>query len=624
MNPSKLRHVCLFSTAVAIGCSGERPSFPNNEESTGAISGPDAAADGGDGDSSGSANDSSNSTHQNNSDSTNGAGVTVSFSEPTSGYSGAELTDGSTNEEPDASLEEDDADGGNDNETIDGASLSTSHDQNSAIDVDAGDDSSNGNDATATGDGSSSFTNTATSPSDVSSASTSGNNTSTATCVPKKRDCGSSQDNDCDGEPDNTLDNVCKCNPGDQRECQTHPNLDGIGICKSGSQTCVALETGSAWNDCEGSVGPQPEVCTGNLDEDCDGQVNESDACPCASNPCKNGGSCEVTGSSYTCECSQTDFAGDNCDEPRAIVLPRGPGNSDCHAATVSADGSVVGATCNDRPAYWTANTGWQYLAAPNGYANGTLVDVSSNGQVFVATMRANGSNDAKAVRWSSRNATGSVLNGGTGSTSVTGVSADGQRTIGYGSDSAVLVWTGVGTAALYPAPANSSVTNSAVSGDGSIVWSSNSFNNAVLLRWTGATSPTHIPAGDVYSLSVTGVSEDGQVVVGTGNSNTSSAAVWRYVNNELTWLNAGGAVLCFAYGKVSADGSRVAGNCLKPVVWIGNEQLDIGTYLAAIIDDLDADFNQATTAMRSMSADGKYAIGDDFTRVFRVRLPNP
>jgi hypothetical protein len=106
-------------------------------------------------------------------------------------------------------------------------------------------------------------------------------NTSTKTCVlctPKARDCTSASDNDCNGTPDNQEAAYCTCKVGDSQPCQTHPGLDGKGICKAGSQTCVASadKTTSAWGTCSGSVGPSPEICDASArDEDCNNMSNE-------------------------------------------------------------------------------------------------------------------------------------------------------------------------------------------------------------------------------------------------------------------------------------------------------------------------------------------------------------
>jgi sulfatase modifying factor 1 len=88
----------------------------------------------------------------------------------------------------------------------------------------------------------------------------------------KSRDCRSHEDNDCDGLPDDTVDDTCKCVVGDTQPCQTHTQ-DGIGVCKPGLQTCVALQYGSTsdWSACSGSVGPRIRDCSSSRDNDCDG-----------------------------------------------------------------------------------------------------------------------------------------------------------------------------------------------------------------------------------------------------------------------------------------------------------------------------------------------------------------
>jgi len=91
--------------------------------------------------------------------------------------------------------------------------------------------------------------------------------------LPKLRDCTSTADNDCDGSPANLVDSVCQCRVGDTRACETHPQ-DGIGLCRAGSQTCVAAADGASsfWSACSGSVGPAPRDCGSPSDHDCDGK----------------------------------------------------------------------------------------------------------------------------------------------------------------------------------------------------------------------------------------------------------------------------------------------------------------------------------------------------------------
>lgn len=108
--------------------------------------------------------------------------------------------------------------------------------------------------------------------------------------LPQARDCTSSEDNDCDGIADDAIDSICQCTPGSTNPCGEHPGLDGVGICRAGTQQCVVTTDGSSssWGVCEGSIGASTEKCdTGNTDEDCDGYVNiqcKATSCPDGTN----------------------------------------------------------------------------------------------------------------------------------------------------------------------------------------------------------------------------------------------------------------------------------------------------------------------------------------------------
>jgi hypothetical protein len=96
------------------------------------------------------------------------------------------------------------------------------------------------------------------------------------------RNCSSNQDNDCDGRPDNSVDNVCTCTIGSLQACGTHPGRDGNGQCQAGSQRCEGRgnNTTSTFGTCTGSVGPAlQDTCVNGNDGNCNDIPNEGCAC---------------------------------------------------------------------------------------------------------------------------------------------------------------------------------------------------------------------------------------------------------------------------------------------------------------------------------------------------------
>ncbi|ATB34072.1 Kelch repeat-containing protein [Melittangium boletus] len=78
-------------------------------------------------------------------------------------------------------------------------------------------------------------------------------------------------DEDCDGV-------ASLCAPGTTESCYSGPaGTEGVGMCHAGARTCNA--SGTAWGACTGAVVPQTEVCGNTLDEDCDGQIDDSPPC---------------------------------------------------------------------------------------------------------------------------------------------------------------------------------------------------------------------------------------------------------------------------------------------------------------------------------------------------------
>lgn len=63
------------------------------------------------------------------------------------------------------------------------------------------------------------------------------------------------------------------CLPGTQEECYSGPAGSLGGACESGQQTCN--EKGTGYGPCVGEVLPKPETCGDQIDDDCDGAVDD-------------------------------------------------------------------------------------------------------------------------------------------------------------------------------------------------------------------------------------------------------------------------------------------------------------------------------------------------------------
>ncbi len=89
----------------------------------------------------------------------------------------------------------------------------------------------------------------------------------TGEVLPKPAElCANSIDDDCNG----LVNDTCTCIPGEIKSCyEGPPATRDIGACKSGSYVCDAA--GEAFGPCMGQLLPQPEDCSIDKDEDCDG-----------------------------------------------------------------------------------------------------------------------------------------------------------------------------------------------------------------------------------------------------------------------------------------------------------------------------------------------------------------
>ncbi|MBI5532473.1 MAG: choice-of-anchor L domain-containing protein [Deltaproteobacteria bacterium] len=86
---------------------------------------------------------------------------------------------------------------------------------------------------------------------------------------------------DCDTNPANGCETAvtggqgCVCNPGETQPCYDGaPGTENVGICKGGTKTCQ--QNGSGWTVCENEVLPIKEICNNSLDDDCNGQPDDS------------------------------------------------------------------------------------------------------------------------------------------------------------------------------------------------------------------------------------------------------------------------------------------------------------------------------------------------------------
>ena len=95
-------------------------------------------------------------------------------------------------------------------------------------------------------------------------------------------------DNNCDG----VIDEGCSCVLGASRTCYSGPpGTLGYGMCRAGSQSCVAATDGTpSWGPCSGEIRPGAEVCFDGADGDCDGVIDDGCACTSgASRACYSG-----------------------------------------------------------------------------------------------------------------------------------------------------------------------------------------------------------------------------------------------------------------------------------------------------------------------------------------------
>ncbi len=88
--------------------------------------------------------------------------------------------------------------------------------------------------------------------------------------LPEGEHCCDGIDNNCNGE----VDEGCSCIPGETRWCYSGPEeTRDVGICQQGVEECIG--EGMGWTECVGEGLPEEEICYNDIDDDCDGLVDE-------------------------------------------------------------------------------------------------------------------------------------------------------------------------------------------------------------------------------------------------------------------------------------------------------------------------------------------------------------
>jgi len=430
-----------------------------------------------------------------------------------------------------------------------------------------------------------------------------------STCVgavfPGRRDCGSAQDNDCDGRPDDTVDNVCTCTLGEPRVCGEHPGLDGNGRCQAGSRTCLPGlgNSTSAFGACEGSVGPaSAELCGNATDDDCNGEADEAAACnPCTNNPCQNGGSCRPTLDDYSCTCRG--FLGKNCEQPLFELVAPLAGHAECMVYTLTDDGSKGGGVCYtptpsgppSAPVVWRSGLPFLQLpSAPSYYISGdgavlAEFDARSAGGTIatLASLNGRGIEGLDSYSAHSVNRDGSII---TGSAFLADFS------------NAQFRWSLAGGFEVLPTEDERFLANTLVSSDGSTVVGADA--QGAYRYTTSAGLETLVP-----DARATGVSANGSVVGGVRTSG--------YSGPLFRWTAATGAVDLASdctTAFVSLDGAVISAICIEPSTQEQYVEVVIGNQRARLVEWLiaagAANIPPRLEVLWAMSGDGKTFIG--------------
>jgi len=168
------------------------------------------------------------------------------------------------------------------------------------------------------------------------------------------------------------------CTNGAFTSCYNGPaGTMGIGVCQSGTSTCV----NGSWGSCEGEVVPTNEVCGDDIDSDCDGQPSND-----CTGPCDDGDECTVNDQWVDGVCMGIP---NDCDDGLACTIDicSSSGGGVC-SFTIEPNSCLIGNTC---AASGSSNGVCQYCDPaisqvnwsnrPDGTTCGSLGETCQNGQ---------------------------------------------------------------------------------------------------------------------------------------------------------------------------------------------------------------------------------------------------
>ncbi|MCI0672343.1 MAG: putative metal-binding motif-containing protein, partial [Myxococcaceae bacterium] len=129
------------------------------------------------------------------------------------------------------------------------------------------------------------------------------------------------------------VDNDCDGQADDSlvRSCYDGPSATaGVGECTAGTQTCTA----GTWGACSGQVLPRAEQCDVK-DTDCDGSLNNLPQLTCGTGPCAR------TAPACKLECWYDQFGNYRCVWDDNLCMPGTPVNEVCNGADDDCDGNT-------------------------------------------------------------------------------------------------------------------------------------------------------------------------------------------------------------------------------------------------------------------------------------------